>query len=195
MARTSTMAVRLACVAGVLIGLIGLIFNLGLAIGLAVVFGALLPLGTEVLFDRGDKTRWNIWRSVRLGLAAAPVVAGLIVIFGEATGPVVLLCLGAGIWWYARRRSSCGGRSADADPANREAIDQLAGLSNSELRRAWRASHARLRSARDGVQLERLCELRRRQLEEMERRDPPGFQRWLASDGWISGSAAPFLDK
>jgi MFS family permease len=186
-------------VAAVVIGLVGLIFNFGVTIGLGVAIGLMVGVATQVASDHREHhegTRVNTWRWVATGVAAGPVLAGLAVLFGEATWLIVLLGLGAGIWGYhARRRRSRSGPPTVAALEVSEPTDYLARLSNSELRREWRASHARLRSARDGTQLALLRELRRRQLDEMERRDPSGFRRWFGSGEWISGSSAPFLDR
>lgn len=45
----------------------------------------------------------------------------------------------------------------------------------------------------DASELDRVSELRRRQLDEMERRDPVGFRRWVGSGTWVTGDSAPFL--
>ena len=187
-------------VAATLTSLVGLMFNFGFAVGLGIAASVVIGVTNQVLSDSGDRQkqpRSNVWRSIGLGLAAAPVVAGLIMMVGAATWPILLLVLAAGLWCCPRngRWRHAYPIDPNPDPDKPDPTDRLVDLSNSELGRAWVSSHARLRTARDGTQLDRLCALRRRQLDEMERRDPRGFRRWLGSGAWISGSTAPFLER
>jgi hypothetical protein len=43
------------------------------------------------------------------------------------------------------------------------------------------------------VTLGRICAVRKQQLDEIERRDPTGFHRWISSGYWVRGDSAPFL--
>jgi hypothetical protein len=69
----------------------------------------------------------------------------------------------------------------------------LAALSNAELAREWHTSYTALAAARDPRSLELICALRRCQLDEIERRAPGGFHRWIESGSWVRGDSAPFL--
>ncbi len=86
-------------------------------------------------------------------------------------------------------------RSAARAAPPRLPVDEapLRGLSNAQLSRAWKRSYAELAAARDAVTLARLCAVRRQQLDEIERRDPTGFGRWINSGYWVRGDSAPFL--
>jgi len=69
----------------------------------------------------------------------------------------------------------------------------LASLSDAQLAREWHTSYTALAAARDAGSLERICALRRCQLDEIERRTPGGLQRWAESGAWLRGDSAPFL--
>jgi hypothetical protein len=69
----------------------------------------------------------------------------------------------------------------------------LANLSNAQLAREWHSSYTALAAARDPRSLERICALRRCQLDEIERRTPGGLQRWVESGNGVRGDSAPFL--
>ena len=60
----------------------------------------------------------------------------------------------------------------------------LADLSDAQLARDWHTSYTALAAARDAGSLERICALRRCQLDEIERRTPGGLQRWAESGAW-----------
>lgn len=66
-------------------------------------------------------------------------------------------------------------------------------LAGWRLAREWSRSHEQLGRAREVATVERLRDLRRSLLDEMERRDPAGFRRWTGGAGWITGDSAPFL--
>jgi hypothetical protein len=123
------------------------------------------------------------------GLGALFAVAGLVLAIGPAALPVAGLALGAAFWWRG------GGPSAKSPAADRPigGEDDLRRLSNAQLGREWRRSHTMLVAARDAGELDRVSRLRRLQLDEMERRDPAGFGRWLGSGAWVLGDSAPFL--
>jgi hypothetical protein len=111
-------------------------------------------------------------------------IAGLAVLAGPATfvaAPAVVLPL-----MLTRRKR----RVAQA-PA--PAASTLASLSNAQLAREWHTSYTALTAARDPGSLERICALRKCQLDEIERRTPGGLQRWAESGAWLRGDSAPFL--
>lgn len=125
------------------------------------------------------------------GLCAVLVLAGLAVLVGATTLPIVVTVLAVAL---LRRLRSSGRAGADASGSRvADLRETLSTLSDGELARAWCRSHSRLAQARDGQEMERVSELRRRQLDEMERRDPVGFRRWVGSGTWVTGDSAPFL--
>ena len=78
-------------------------------------------------------------------------------------------------------------------PVAVEDLSVLGNLTNAQLAREWHSSYTALAMARDPRSLEMICGLRRRQLDEIERRAPGGFQRWIESGTWVRGDSAPFL--
>jgi hypothetical protein len=106
-------------------------------------------------------------------------------------GPVAILAagiLGGSLMWLHH--------SPTPSPTPQESTVEgasLLGLSNVQLQRAWQSSYVELAAARDALTLSRVCALRRRQLDEIERRDPTGFGRWINSGYWVRGDSAPFL--
>ncbi len=186
----------LAQLLAVLIGVIGVVGNVEAAVGLGMAMAVLTGLTGAVLanLEISQATPRTIWRLVATGQAAAAVLAGVMVLFADAAGPLVLagLVVTGGYLTRLWRRSADGASGREPEPTR---ADTLTELSDAELGRAWRRSHAGLRRARDGAQLDRLYAVRRRQLDEMERRHPQGFRRWLHDGGSVSGSSAPFLEQ
>jgi hypothetical protein len=62
-----------------------------------------------------------------------------------------------------------------------------------ELGRAWVRSSAALSSTRDPVARARLVSRRQQALDELERRDPDGFARWLAAGATIDSDPARWV--
>lgn len=125
-----------------------------------------------------------------LGPCAVLLLAGLAVLAGAAAAPIVATVPVLALW---RRLRAPGTGTVGAEQDGSDPCGTLAALSDAELARAWRCSHGRLCRARDGAELGRVSALRRRQLDEMERRDPVGFRRWVGSGTWVTGDSAPFL--
>jgi hypothetical protein len=71
-----------------------------------------------------------------------------------------------------------------ADPAT---------LSTDELCRAWRVSYLLLETARDPEALEHAAQLRRRYLDELARRHPEGFRRWLDDGARAAGDPSRYV--
>jgi hypothetical protein len=132
------------------------------------------------------------WASATYGASGTGVIVlaavALVVLLGPAAIPAMAV-LGALLVWLHRRPTA----QAAAVPA--PVVDEapLRGLSNAQLARAWRTSYIDLVAAHDGLTLSRVCALRRQQLDEIERRDPTGFNRWINSGYWVRGDSAPFL--
>lgn len=147
-------------------------------------------------------------RGVRTGLAAAGgaavavlVVAGLVVAAGPATGPVLLLTLFAATPWVWRRVQQWRrGRWSEHDasqpvrvepnpaPGPRPLVRVLASLSTPALCAEWQRSLHMLTDATDPTARDGIAELRRRYLDELERRDPAAVARWLAADPRPAGT-------
>ena len=116
-------------------------------------------------------------------------IAGLAVLAGPGAIPAVCALAGALVWTHRRRSPHPTAAAAPVLPSG----PSLTGLTNAQLAREWQTSYADLAVARDPWTLERVCARRRKQLDEIERRDPTGFHRWISSGYWVRGDSAPFL--
>jgi hypothetical protein len=160
----------------------GILVPAGVAAGIGAV------VGWAVAGERAP-SRVALGASAACGVAVL-AIAGLAVIAGPATfiaAPAVVTPL----LLTRRKRRSPAVTWAPQAPAPAPAT--LANLSNAELAREWHTSYTALTAARDAAALERICALRRCQLEEIERRTPGGLQRWIESGTWVRGDSAPFL--
>lgn len=204
-------AVALAALGTVVTPPAALISLLVLAPGLAALTGYALAGG------RGDHDVSGVppgpvaahRRGVRSGLvwaggaaAAVPVVAGLVVLAGPATGPLLLLAGFAALpWVWARLRRRRERRAlehrehppaapveANPAPGPRPLVRVLASLSTPALCAEWQRSFGVLTGATDQAGRDDVAELRRRYLDELERRDPTALGRWLAADARPAGT-------
>jgi hypothetical protein len=180
--------------------LVGILAALGL-----ITAGGAVVLPTLVAAGVGALVGWALAHErsalVALGLGAACgvgvlAIAGLAVVTGPATviaAPAVV----APLLWTRRRRASKACEAAAADQRSSlssvSSLSSLSSLSNAQLAREWHTSYTALKTARDPKSLELICALRRRQLDEIERRAPGGFDRWISSGTWVRGDSAPFL--
>jgi hypothetical protein len=171
--------------------LVGIFAALGLITAApAVILPALVAAGVGVVVG------WALAKErsarVALGLGAACgtgvlAIAGLGLLAGPATlvaAPAVV----APLLWTRRMRA----RQVTEQPVVEER-SSLAMLSNAQLAHEWHVSYTALTMARDPGSLELIYTLRRRQLDEIERRAPSGFHRWISSGSWVRGDSAPFL--
>ena len=171
--------------------LIGVLAALGLiTAGFAVVLPALVAAGVGAVVGWAVVRERSAWVALGLGAACG---AGVLAIAGLAvvTGPATVLAapaLAAPLLWTRRKRIP-----KVAEPAATGERSSLASLSNAQLAREWHTSYTALTMARDPMSLEMICALRRRQLDEIERRAPSGFHRWVSSGTWVRCDSAPFL--
>lgn len=145
------------------------------------------------------------WRTVAAYAAGAGVgmlaLAGLVVAAGVGVLTAAPALIVLAVWLRRRRTPQASARTSAQAPAAATASTTapmpmpvpLTALTNGELARRWQSSYVDLAKVRDGAGLERLCVERRRQLDEIERRDPAGFGRWIRSGYWVRGDSAPFL--
>jgi len=177
--------------------LIGILAVLGLlTAGTAVVLPALVAIGVGAVVGWALASRHSVWMAAGLACACGAgvlAIAGLAVLAGPATvvaAPAVI----APLLWTSRAHTRTRTRTrAAAAPVAAQAPSSLANLSNAQLAREWHASYNALAMARDLPSMELICALRRRQLDEIERRAPGDFQRWISSGSWVRGDSAPFL--
>ena len=140
------------------------------------------------------------WRAGAWTVGGLLVVCGASAIAGAGAGVLVVL-FGAGALlarWLLRRRVGAlpagdvvplFGREAEGSAG----AEWPAGLSVAELGRAWVRSSAALAGTRDPGVRERLVARRQQALDELERRDPEGFARWLADGATIDSDPAGWV--
>lgn len=182
----------------------GVVVALGLAIGLAVLPGAVWLLAAFVAViasltalvddEPGSKEIEEPRHRVRLVLsvitACLAIVAfgGLAAVLGAgALFPVMMLlaCSPPALRWYG------GLLRRNADPPARS---DSSGVSTSELCREWLDSYQALSEATSATDRLRIVMARQRCLDELERRDPDGLQAWLASAASAGGDPSRFLN-
>jgi hypothetical protein len=169
--------------------IIGALAVLGLiTAGAAIVVPAAVAVAIGAVVGWSLARKRSVWTALGLGAAGGVgvlAIAGLALLVGAATF-VAAPALVAPLVWTRRTRP----RTEQAVVEDRSALENL---SNAQLAREWHASYTALAMARDPRSLELICGLRRRQLDEIERRAPGGFQRWIESGTWVRGDSAPFL--
>ena len=135
-----------------------------------------------------SRTVAAVARGAAAGVLGVLGVAGLVTVIGMAAVPVAAALGGllALLHRGSPRRCARGHVAATVEAP-------LSSLSNTQLARAWQSSYADLTAAHDPITLGRVCTVRKQQLDEIERRDPTGFHRWISSGYWVRGDSAPFL--
>lgn len=190
---------------GVLIGafgVIGILVGNAAALTVAVVIGLVGGLAALGLAQDRQAQRSRLWKARRSLMWAAVLMwsvfvgIGLVGVFGPAAVPIAVALLGtvaAGIWWRRRSGAPVGPTSELGAPGPVGVDVDLRAMPDRQLAREWRRSHSQLAGVRNAAELGAVVAMRRRQLDEMERRDPAGCRRWLASGGWVRSDSAPFL--
>lgn len=136
--------------------------------------------------------------------AAAVTIGGLLIVSGTAViaggGTALLLVLVAGSSWAALRWLR--GRRETAMPAGSDLRATssawvpgapVAGLPTAALGEEWLRTSDALRGPLVATARQRLVTRRSQVLDELERRDPAGFARWLAADPLHAGDPAGFV--
>lgn len=154
-----------------------------LAVGLAAAAGA-----TAAAMYSRDNTWIARWSRLQVSVVvaalagASTMILGLIDVLGNTVLWLVLL-LGVSsppaVRWYSGR--------------GRTRRTTLPELSTAELCRQWRDSYDALRRATSDAHRLRIVLERQRCLDELGRRDPDGFQAWLASAASAAGDPERFL--
>ncbi|MEU8223689.1 hypothetical protein [Kribbella sp. NPDC048915] len=161
-------------VVGVVIGFVVLPMAAWGVFGLlAVVVALAMVVGDDPETGEGP----SVGRSILVGVAAAVGVAavlGFAAVLG-AGALVLLLFLAAGAPPAVRRYASLLGigRQVEAPVVAEVGTDRLC--------RDWLNSYDALRNADSELERLRIVADRQRCLDELERRDPEGFQAWLGS--------------
>ena len=124
------------------------------------------------------------------------VGTGLVVLLGMSTASVLvaLLVVGVPAALLARRALRPVQAAATALPVSAEVRSPaLATLSTPELCLAWRRSYLALGELPTGPARGELVTLRQSMLDEIERRDPAGFHRWLEAGARAGGDPSRYM--
>jgi hypothetical protein len=198
-----------------LVGLAGAVVSASIA-WVVVVF-ALVALALGALsanlqsldcegFARGRMSGATV---VRHGCVAGAVVVamfGLSSLIGAAMLPLAALMgvtsPGAVDWWRARQRISMPVASIANHPEPRTPRHDhraegtwpaVATMTDHELCLAWRRSYVELERADSAESRAAIAGFRGRVLDELERRNPTGFEDWLASGARAAGDPARYV--
>ncbi|ADB30344.1 hypothetical protein Kfla_1241 [Kribbella flavida DSM 17836] len=177
-----------------------MLWTLSSLLGLLLVGGLVTSLVLWCARDGQDDQlggrRGRFSRSVLHGyLSALAVVAvgGLCSFLGFA-GLIVAMIVALTSPPVLRRALALAGRLGlglgDANEAPRDDVDRVSRMTTAELCRAWTTSSQQLRSGPGTLPVVRLRQL---YLDELERRDPVGFNAWLASSASAAGDPSRFL--
>jgi hypothetical protein len=164
------------------------------AVGVAGLVSACLAWGIARESSRrnGRVAVEAAWRTAAATVAVLLVLSGtatvggaLLTLFVVATGVAIVL----GAWALRSRRPGAPGPAVAAGPPGEADVPVLpvADLSTGELGREWVRTSTALGGRLDPSTRQALAARRQEALDELERRDPAGFARWLAA-GPLAGS-------
>jgi hypothetical protein len=153
----------------------------------AVVSGCLAAGIARDTPSRGRRPAEVAWRAAVTTVAALLVLNGLVVVAGSTiTSGLVGAAVLAVVARWAVRAARDERRSATVAAAvPLDVPDDVRSLSVPELGREWVRTSAVLREVRDTAVRQGLVRRRQEALDELERRDPAGFARWLASGATV----------
>lgn len=128
------------------------------------------------------------WRAMVIGLGFFLIclaITGLVTVTGAAVAAELLGCWAAIAAWHVWRSRQAPTVSVPATAVGR--------LPTDELCLVWRRSYCQLQRATDEPTRRRLIRARQACLDELERRDRPGFARWLDSGAHPGGDPSRYL--
>ena len=207
---TLAVAVLVFSIIGALVMPVGLMITLsllGLAIGAALGKGVLpkeilARPSVQRLVVRGESNVWTGIVAASGFVLACLAVTGLFAVAGAAATAELMGCGAAAGTFFALRfwhAPSTPRQSVVIDipapaPITRPApVIQVAALPLDELCLAWRRSYLQLQRAADEPTRQQLIRARQAYLDELERRDGPGFTRWLDSGARPGGNPRRYL--
>jgi hypothetical protein len=167
--------------------------------------------------DGQAKTGWNAWseawRVAAVGLVGVLVLNGLHALFGSAALPIGFAAAFTALVALVvlrRRPYASGGYGAEAPASTPRRPNTAPAMPPPPVRRpsdapstptlptpdlcwAWRRSYVAVTRASKPDELIRIVALRAAYLDELERRDPTGFRRWLDSGARAASDPGRYL--
>ena len=204
-------AVRaLGAILGIVLGALGMLVlssrAIPIVLGSGVISGLVACCAAPSLFprivDRAASTGLGLaGRVAAATVVGCYVIAGLVAAFG---GAALLLVVVAAATVAARRRWRAGehGHETAAWRAETASAPEAGTLSPpariermpiDELCSAWRNSFLLVRAGSSPSVIEQIAKVRCRYLDELERRDPIGFRRWIDSGARAAGDPSRFI--
>jgi hypothetical protein len=187
-----------------LLGLVaaGLLWSPAALLGFPLVGGLVASVMIWCARESQDEApgggRSRLSRSVRDGylLALALVAVGGLCSFLGSAGLLISIMVGLTSPPVVRRVAALlgrfGWRSSAVDRSPKDDVERIGQLTTSELCTAWITTGQHLRAASSPAALP-LVRLRQLYLDELERRDPVGFNAWLSSSASAAGDPRRFL--
>jgi hypothetical protein len=186
----------LAAIGGVSLGGSGLV-----AVVLAAIVTACLAAG---IVRDGDSPRPRQaavdtgWRAAVTTVAVLLVLSGCVVLAGGALTALLAGVAVGGVllrWAVRSARTTSRGTGATVHPLPGAAagIGPVRTLTVEALGREWLRTSAALAQARDATVRQALVERREEALDELERRDPAGFSRWLAEGATVDSDPSRYV--
>jgi hypothetical protein len=193
-------AAALAAIGGVSLGGAGLVV-VALA---AVVTGC---LGAGIAHDGGSSQPRQAavdaaWRTAVGTVAVLLVLSGCVALAGGGLALLLVgFAAGGALVRWALRSVRTRGRTAGGEGRGRAVVVPLAGadagwvrrLSVEALGREWLRTSTALAQVHGPVAREALVNRRGEALDELERRDPAGFARWLAEGATVDSDPARYV--
>jgi hypothetical protein len=184
----------LAAVGGVSMGGSGLV-----AVVLAAVVSACVAAGIARDDDQ-PRSRQSVvdaaWRAAVGTVAVLLVLSGSVVLAGGAlTTMLTGLVLGGLLvrWAVRAARRTPSATGATVLPLAGAGDAPVRTLTVEALGREWLRTSAALTRARDAGTRQALVDRRQEALDELERRDPAGFARWLAEGATVDSDPARYV--
>jgi hypothetical protein len=184
------------------------------AVGIAGVLAGCMAAGISRESPAGSRSRSTLESAASVGASTVGVLLVVAGITALAGGPVAALAVGAVlvvavVARLARGRGPAARATADRPaaarhpsaerPARPRAVEPtsllpaVAVLTTAELGQEWTRTTAVLAGPLDAAARAALVARREEALDELERRDPAGFARWLAAGPTLSSDPAGYV--
>jgi hypothetical protein len=172
-------------------------------VALAAGFAACIAAGIAREGDHPDPRRAAVESARRTAVgtvAALLLLSGAVVLVGAALTALALVTVLGGLLVRGALRAARAGRQAPARPIVPPGVAGDPGpapavglMSVPELGREWVHSSAALAGTRDTLARQELVRRRSEALDELERRDPIGFARWLEAGATVDSDPAEYV--